>query len=302
MKLKKIAGMAAVSITALALVGCGPRVEVGSAQVGKIKTKAGFEEGFKETSKFRMSSCWMPGSVCDTLVLMDVGDHEISETMSLVMPQDRLKMHFTIGGTLSIREGGYQEIFANIPAQKSEDHTETIGFRRVYNTYAKKIINAETREFMSGYSIDEIMANRDKIGTELASHLKDVVENRTPFKLRYVGVSDVDYPDVITASQEKAAERKEQVRQEKAQVEVTRVKLERELEETRLNRKISVEKADAEAEVNRILGDSITDRYVEYRRLEALDKFAASENTKVVPISMLDSIASDVMLGNETSR
>lgn len=299
MKYKKLLTLAGVLLTSLALSGCGKKVEVGSGQVGKEKTANGYQDGYHETSRFRLSPCI---SLCDSLVLMDVGDHEISETMSLVMPQDRLKLQFTIGGTISIREDGYDEIYKNIQSRKTNDERiEVIPFSSVYNTYAKKIINAEAREFMSKYSIDEIMANRDKVGVELSKHLREVVDKRTPFKLRYVGLSEMNYPDIITTAQENSAERREQIQQERAQLEVSRVQLERELEETRLNRKIAVEKADAEAEVNRIISESMSDAYVAYRRLEILDAFTRSNNTKIVPVSMLDTVSSQVMLGNDVS-
>ena len=302
--MKKIIGAIALSGVAIfGLTGCSkPKVEVGSAQIGKIKTTTGFNKGIKNTSRFRLDFCGLPWQICDTLVLLDVGAKEINEEMSLVMPKDRLELNFTVGGTVAIDPEGYEEIFQNIPAQRTGKYTERIAFSQVYNTYAKKIINSEAREFMSQYSINEIMANREKIGNELSEHLKTSIEQRTPFSIRYTGLTDITYPPVITKAQEDSAERRETIEKERAELEVSRVKLERNLEEARLKRKIEVEKAESEAEVNRIIGESITDKYVTYKQLEALNQFARSDNTKVVPVSMLDSISGQVALGNEVSR
>lgn len=300
--MKKILLTLSAVAVSLSLVGCGPKVEVGSAQVGKVKTPNGFEKGYKKTSRFRLSSCLMPGSICDSLVLLDVGDQKFSEEMTLVMPKDRLKLTYVLGGTISIREDGYDEIYNNISAMQLSKHTQGIRFKDVYNTYAKEIINAETREFISQYSIDEIMSNREKIGQEITKKLTESINERTPFKLRYAGFSRIDYPDVITDAQVKAAERREAIEQERAEIEVSRARLERQLEEERMNRKIAVEKAESEAEVNNIIGESITSRYITYRQLEALDSFAKSDNTKVVPLDMLNNMSTQVMLGNEMSK
>jgi regulator of protease activity HflC (stomatin/prohibitin superfamily) len=85
-------------------------------------------------------------------------------------------------------------------------------------------------------------------------------------------------------------------------LEISKVQLERELQEERLKRAIEMEKAQAQAAVNQILADSVTPAYVTYRQLEALQTISGSENTKFVPIEMLSSMAGQVMLGNSDNR
>jgi len=114
--------------------------------------------------------------------------------------------------------------------------------------------------------------------------------------VRYLGIADIKYPDVITNAQIAAAERREAIQQEEAELEISKVQLERLLQETRLQRAIDIEIAQASAEVNRILGDSVTPAYVTYRQLDALQAIATSENTKFVPVEMLSSMAAQFMV------
>src|SRR5690606_27599685 len=114
---------------------------------------------------------------------------------------------------------------------------------------------------------------------------------------RYVGLSNLQYPQILVESQENAAKRTEMIRQEEAQLELSKVSLERELQEQRMQRQIDVERAQAEAQVNKILGESMTEKYVQYRQLRALEEMAKSQNKVFMPVEMLSSIASQVALG-----
>lgn len=297
--MKKIAMLGAVLAVGAMLAGCGPRVEVETASVGKVMTKNGLQDDIKMPSKFRLDSCWWPGAYCDKLVVLDVSDISKTQDIKLFMPKDRLNMDFTVGLTLSVDDDAYDELFAKINPSPSGEYTSRININEAYDRYAKEIISSQAREFMSQYSISEVANNRDVIGSELSEHLSVIIRERTPFYVRYAGLTDVQYPEIITTAQENAAERRENIQQERAQLEVSRVKLERELEEQRLQRKVDVEKAEAQAEINRILGESITERYVQYRQLDALDKLAVSNNTKVIPFEMMSSVASQVALGND---
>ena len=165
-------------------------------------------------------------------------------------------------------------------------------------TYAQRIIQSQAREIVSNYTIAEISSNREAIAQELTTALSDTIETQTPFSMRFLGITDIDYPDVITNAQLNAAERRERIQQEEAQLEISKVELERTLQEQRLQRAIDIERAQAEAEVNRILADSVTPEYINYRELEALAALSNNEAVKWVPAGMLDSVAVQTAVGN----
>lgn len=289
-KLIKLAGVAALATT---LVACGDRVTVAPNEVGKILTPNGYKESTIPTSTFRLPFCW---SVCDKLVTLDSSDKEVKEKIELFMPKDKLKMDFDVRLVLAVNPTKYDQLFTKIPAVKTESGY-SIPLSKAYNTYAAQVVRMVSREMMSEFSISEVASNREIIGNQLAQRLVSEVENKTPFIVRYAGLADVAYPDIITDAQEKAAERREQIAEEEAKTQKRMIELERELIEAQKQRKVDVEQAEAEAEVNRILADSITPSYVKYKELEALKALSTSDNKVFVPASMLDSVAGQVMVG-----
>jgi len=93
--IKRISSLLTAATMAFALAGCGERVEVPPANIGKVMTSKGYQEGFQPTSKFRLDTCWA-GTACDKLVLLDVSDRSKAETIEVFMPEDKLLMSVQI--------------------------------------------------------------------------------------------------------------------------------------------------------------------------------------------------------------
>lgn len=279
----------------LILSGCGEIVEVPSAHVAKIMTKDGYKEQVIPTSKFRLDFCLI---YCDKAVLLNASDMSINEEMTLFMPEDKLNMTFDLRLTLVVNPKKYEEVFARIPPAH-KNGIDYIEWPRVYQTYAQQIIRAEAREFLSGFNIGQIASSREAINAQLSDRLAKAIDAKTPFIVRYIGLADIQYPDIIVKAQENAAERREAINAEEAQLEISKVQLQRELQEQQMRRKIEVEKAESIAHVNKILAESVTPEFVRYRSLEVLDNLAQSENKVFVPLEMLDSIAGQVQLGKQ---
>lgn len=285
----------AVSVLALSLAACGTRVEVPPAHVAKVMTKDGYKPDTIGTSKFRLEWCW---AYCDKLVLLDASDQAVSEKMELFMPQDKLNMSFDLRLTMIINPQKYEELFARIPPV-DQNGVDYISWAKAYQTYAQQIVRAEAREFLSQFTIAEIASSRESVNSQLSERLTKSINSKTPFQVRYVGLADIQYPKIIVEAQENAAQRREQIQQEEAQLEISKVALERQLQEQRLQRSIDVEKAQAEAEVARIQAKSLTPEYIRYRELQILEKMADSDNKIFVPSSMLDSVAGQVQVGRQ---
>jgi len=247
------------------VTACGTKVEVPPAHVGKIMTKDGYQESLVPTSKFRLPWCW---AYCDRLVLLDVSDQAFSEQLSIFIPKDKLELNVQVRTTLSIMPNKTGELFSSLSPVEVDSATSIIENKKIYSTYAQQIVLAETREFLSQYSIAEIASNIEMINNELRVRLTKTLSERTPFSVRYVGLTNVQYPRIITDAQENAARRREQVQQEEAQLEISKVTLERELQEARLKRQIEKEKSETEAEGQRILAQSVDNQVLALRKLE----------------------------------
>lgn len=264
--MNRIKAILVAGLMAMALSACGTRVEVPPAHVGKVMTKDGYREGVVGTSKFRLDPCM---AYCDKLVLLDVSDQAYTENMEIFIPEDKLKLKIAVRVNLTLDKKGANSLFDALPPSAGTDeNVSTIARETAYKTYAQQIILTETREYLSQYSIAEISSSMEKVNADLRTRLSKSLQSRTPFAVRYVGITNIAYPDIITDAQENAARRREEIQQEEAKLEVSRVALQRQLQEAQLQRKIDVEKAEADAEADRVRANAITPAVITLRKLE----------------------------------
>lgn len=281
--MKKIALAASIA----ALVGCGQAVEVPPAHVGKIMTKDGYQENLIPTSKFRLDKCFW---YCDRLVLLDVSDKAYQEQLNIFIPEDKLNLGVVIQATLSINPKKTTELFNSLSPSEVDSNLSKIENAQIYKTYASQVIQKEVREYLSKYSISEIASSNEKINADLQVKLDEVLTNRTPFNVRFVGITNISYPKIITDAQESAAERREAIQKEEAQLAISKAQLERELQEARLQRAIDKEKADTESEAQSILAKSIDPRVLEYRKLEIQRAWVETWDGKLPTTVMGDAV------------
>jgi len=261
-KIMKLMGALAI---ALAITACGAKVEVPPAHVGKVMGQHGYQEGTIPTSKFRLPACW---AYCDRLVLLDVSDKSYAEGLNIFIPKDKLNLGVEVKATLSVDPSKSEGLFSAVSPVEVDSQLSKIESTAVYRTYATQIIQSETREYLNQYSIAEIASSNEKINADLRVRLGKVLEARTPFKVRYVGITNIKYPEIITQAQENSAKRREMIAQEEAQLEVSKVQLSRELQEARMTRAIEKEKAETEALAQQILAQSVDARVLQLRALE----------------------------------
>lgn len=179
-------------------------------------------------------------------------------------------MSIAVRVNLTLDKKGAETLFDALPPQAEGelDYLSSIGRDVAYKTYAQQIIMTETREYLSKYSIAEISSSLEKVNSELRNLLSKSLSARTPFSVRYVGITDIKYPDIITQAQENAATRREEIAQEEARLQVSQVQLERKFKEAQLQRKIDVEKSEADAEADRARAAAITPAVLRLRELE----------------------------------
>lgn len=256
-----------LACAAMFLSACGEQVEVPPAHVGKIMTSDGYNKGLVPISKFRLAACW---TYCDKLVLLDISDKAQGEAMTIFMPEDKLNVELGVQVTLSINPSKVEGLFSTLSPQPTtiDSSTYQIDWASIYKTYASQVVQTETREYISQYSIAQMAGQLEKVNLELREALTKRLEERTPFNVRYVGITTIKYPAIITEAQENAAERRERIQQEEAQLQISKVTLERELQEAQLKRKIDLEKAETEARAQEIQREVVDDKVFALRRIE----------------------------------
>jgi len=116
----------------------------------------------------------------------------------------------------------------------------------------------------------------------------------TSLVVRRFGLADVRFPKVILDQKEAAARRRIAIQQEEAEKQIRLVKLQADLEAARAERQIRRERAQAVLEENKIYAESVSEKYLAYRRLEVLEKLTKSANTKWVPFEALGTVGQSV--------
>ena len=255
-----------IVIVALGLAACGARVEVPPGFVGKVMTKDGYLEGLTPPSATRLPYNFAYPA---KMVLLDTSDTAVEESLTIFMPEDKLNLTIGIKITLSLDPNKTESLFNSISPSGSDDkNVAKISWNQIYKTYAQQIVITESREYISEFNIAQVASNLGKVNSDIRERLTRIIESKTPFKVRYAGVTNVTYPEIITRAQEIAAEKKEGLAKEQAQLELTRVALERELEETRLRRQIELEKAQIEAKAQMIQREVVDEKVLRLRELE----------------------------------
>lgn len=280
---KMTKALAIISATA-ALTACGTKVEVEPAHVGKIQTRDGFQQGFREPSKFRLDFCM---TYCDKLVTLDVSDQRYTESFKTFMPRDDLNLDYSVSMTMAIDPTKYDFIFANVPAQSEGSNVSKILQQNVYRRYAESKIETILPEIVANFKIGEIASERNKVNAYIKQRLNDELK-QTPFILKHVGLTSVTYPKIITDAKENAAERREQEEQLLAQrkLDLLKIQTEKEVEEQR--REVELMKAATKSKVAK---EMMSPEYEKLLKYETLQMMAESQNKVIVPTQMLDGIA-----------
>lgn len=268
----------------IGLAACGRPVEIPPAHVGKIQTKDGMTDNVREPSKFRLDKCW---AYCDKLVTLDVSDQRYQESFKTFMPKDDLELSYAVTMTMAIDPNKYDFIFDNVPAKQLDDQLAIIEQMNVYKRYAESKVETILPEIVAEFKIAEIASDRGKVNDFIKSRLNKELSS-TPFVLKHVGLTQVDYPEIITKAKENAAERREQEQQILAQRTLDLMKIETEKEVEKQRREVELMKAKTKALIAK---EMMTKEYETLLKYETLDSMAKSTNKIIVPTEMLDGLA-----------
>lgn len=278
----------------LSLAACGERVQVEPAHVGKILTPSGYKPDIIPPSVFRMDHCAFPGQICDKLVTIATSDNRTVEEFRLLMPRDNLYLEFDMNIIYSVLndEETLNRTLDRLKPDGASKNSRimTISADNIYKTYGRPILRDVTRAVLAQYSIDEIASSRDAINQEIVTRLIETVSAEAPLAFKYAGLADVDYPQVIVDAQELRASRVIAIEKEEAEKAIRLVQISSDLEAAQAEREVRVTLAQAAREENEILAQSATREYLQYRRLEVLEKLAESENAVFVPYGALDDV------------
>lgn len=292
------------------LYGCGAKVEIPPAHVGKVLTKNGYAPETLPPSKFRLPACF---AYCDKLVLLEASDKGFREEIKVFMPKDKLNLVVDVRGTQSIPTDNktVDALYDRIVSVPTEDgDVSIIKMNSVYQTYGQQALRGVVRSELVKYTIGDILEQREAIGQSIHAQLTEKMsETKVPLVITRFELANVQPPEVIVNAQQAAKEREIDIQKAEADAQVQLVQAEKDLVIAQKNRLVEKEKALAIAEQNRIAAKSITPQLLAYRKLEVAEKIyselSKSDNVIIVPAdssgfsNINDEVILSKMLGRE---
>jgi regulator of protease activity HflC (stomatin/prohibitin superfamily) len=196
------------------------------------------------------------------------------------MPKDELNLTLEIRGifTISSNERNVNKIFNRITPEKIAKRISYISMNEVYKTYAQPIIRETTRSIISNYTIKEIMSNREEIGKQIEDSLVERLKD-TPIVPVYVGMADIQPPDVIVLAQESAKKREIAIKEAENEKMVSLEKAKAAYEVAIKQQQVDLKEAETQVLVNKKLTEGVNEAFVTQRALKVLTALAENPNT-----------------------
>ena len=279
------------AVLVIALVACGTPVEVPAAHIGKKMTDGGLQDGIIQPSKFKLES-WCRS--CDTLVLAQTSDYKTDENLKVFMPEDNLNLQVQVSGTYSVSasEDNVERIFSRMLPQPTENgKVSLIKVEDVYRTYAKQVVETETRNVLTQYSIEHVMNNRDAVSQEITQAITNELKV-APITPLILALADIQPPDIIVEAQEAAKQRKIDIEKTLAQKQIDITKANAALEVAEAVQAADLVEAETQVLVNAKLAESVSDAFVTQRYLKFLQTVAENDSkTLILPWEAMETVA-----------
>lgn len=288
--IKKILGVVMAGFLAVGLTACGELVEVPPASKGIVLGANGYTGEIVSPSRFRLPFC-PPFAVCDKLVVVEAGDFGSNEEMEILMPKDQVQLTADVRFTLGISndETKLLSLFDRITPERLPSGNYGTTISKIYEIYGSSIIRNVVRSTLSKYSIAEVMSNQGKISEELRASISTALKD-TSLEVKYLGLAGISPPKVIMDAQEEALKRKVSIETAEAEGQVELRKARIALEVARSRREADILEAQTIREADEILADGVTPELIRYRELQVLEAMAANQNAVFFPIDMLGSV------------
>jgi len=190
-----------------------------------------------------------------------------------------------------------------VPAIPTPEGSELKGHElsldKFYEMTVKDIVRSSTRNIVSTYETDDIRPNRLKIEADLSENVRErLAALKYPLNISAVLVSNLDYPPIIIEQRNaiKTAQLEDQRRAALAEADIAEAQRRAGVETEEA--KVRMIKAQAQADENAILSESLTPEYLTWHQLEVMENVStemAKGQNNVVFIMPYQAITQDTM-------
>lgn len=251
------------------------RESVDPGHIGICKNENGFNN--RAILSPGLHSCW---GLYESMYELETKDSRQVIHIK-VLAKDSLNMSFDVSMLVSINTEN-PELVRNMFSNIGTGSDKIIEVDEVFKTYAANLIDQEVRKVISRYETTDISNERaviiDKIRSEVQLSLKDTV-----IKVKEITINNMDFPEVVTKAQEIKKTRQVEIATEEAQQKKKLIVAKNSLEIAEIQAAKQLLEAKAMADSNKILSNSITPEYLEYKRIEAMKEMAKKGDLIMMP-------------------
>lgn len=259
--------LATVFVLFALAAGCYETVPAG--HYGICRDGAGFDG--KDIERPGEVVCWGP---LTEMYFVEVADIESTLPMS-VLCKDSLNFEFTVSVLTAARndDDTIRAIFENL----TPDQGNTITATKVFDTYARKVVDEESRNVVSAYETSAIVDNRERILAEVASAITSRLEG-SPVLVKRVSVNNLDFPAVVLEAQGVRARHEVEVETERSEQKKRELAARNRLRIAQIDYRTQLVRAAAVADSNEIIGSSVTPGYLAWYQIKVLGEAANGPN------------------------
>ena len=238
-----------VFVSLVLFVGCNSDVPPG--HVGQVKTSSGWSGKVLAPG---LHTCYGR----DEMWVVENRDTTKSEAVQVLLQKDQVNFGVTASLTFTLKDDAKDVIpvFDRVKPSATEGGAKKISLDDVYTTYARPIVLSQTNRVVMVYTTEQILADANKLQNELQTAIMTQLEG-TPVKVKFVLITNLDFPEFITKAQEKAKNAEVAIKEEEFKQKSRLIEAENKMKVAEVDYQVKLLEAKTIADANRIIGESL---------------------------------------------
>jgi len=253
---------------------------------GQIKNVSGWSKELVEPGRH---SCWGR----DEMWLVETRDLTKQVSLNILLQEEQVNFGVDVNIKFCLKDDAASvlPLFDKVrPSGKSitegdNTYDKIITLDNVFDTYAKLVVESVPRNLIRARTTKQILADTEAMERDVQSGIiEDLIDS--PIAVSKITLSNMDFPDFITAAQERAMEAEVKIREEQNRQKMRIVEAENKKKLAEIDYQIAQLEAKKVADQNRLIGESLMgeagDRYLRYHEIKVYGNAADGPNNTIL--------------------
>lgn len=182
-----------------------------------------------------------------------------------------------------------------VPAAQNREGFMELSLDKFYTMVIKDVVRGSSRNVISPNETDAIRPQRQQLEAEIAQTVRGRIEQlKFPITISAVLISNIDYPESVKQMRQRIKQAKLRDQELAAEAEAKLAEAQRQVAIETEEAKVRMVRAQAQADENTILTESLTPQFLMWRQFEVLenlaDKLGSGPNNTVflMPYATMD--------------